>query len=232
MEISEITIKLFIIFTPGIVTNIIIRQLTVHSHITPFYFTIYSFLHGLSSYLILQILHYGIHYIYCLFNHSGLTGFDSHNVLKIWSSFDREFQIPYQEVLFSLMIAVFLGILYTYMINYKVLHRWANAIHLSSKFGDDDVWSLFLSSGEILWVYVRNHKINITYYGQIYRFSEPDKARELLLANVTVYATKSGKRLYEIPFVYISGESNDISIEAIQFNKIKVDIVPNSIFSL
>ena len=72
----------------------------------------------------------------------------------------------------------------------------------------DDVWP-----HNDKWVYVRDHKLNLTYFGYIDRVSDSRiELRELYLKDVSVY-NENSEILYEIPHLFLTREATDISIE-------------------
>ena len=221
MSISEFAWRLILIFTPGIVCLIIIRYLTIYREYSNFFFFVYSSILGLLSYSFLELIYWSYH-LYCFSNwpHSGyeepiLLG----NNLDIWKTIQNgDGGIPIDELLISLLfIAIPLALVFSKIIQEKVIIRAAQKLKITNKFGDDDLWSYFLNSKEIYWVWLRDLKRGVIYYGKIGSFSGPEREREILLLDVTVYSEGEGgvEELYISPAIYLTLNKFEFSIESV-----------------
>jgi hypothetical protein len=131
--------------------------------------------------------------------------------LSILTSTDKYFDV--WQFISLIIISLFLGVLSAISFNKKWLYRFGKKYKITNHFGEEDVWTYFNNSNDIDWIYVRNHKNNLTYYGNIKLFSDSNEKRELLLGDVTVYDSDSGDFMYEMENVYLCLDYNDISIE-------------------
>ena len=76
------------------------------------------------------------------------------------------------------------------------------------------MWEYFHNSLEYgRWVFVRDHKLDLVYFGWIETFSESGEKRELLISEVEVYSNQRDERLYAIPVMYVARERHDLTIE-------------------
>ena len=66
---------------------------------------------------------------------------------------------------------------------------------------------------EYEWVIVRDHKINLLYFGWIQAYSDSYKERELLMGDVSVCDNESGEFIYETEWLYFCRNKYDITIE-------------------
>lgn len=62
-------------------------------------------------------------------------------------------------------------------------------------------------------MFVRDHKLDLLYFGWILVYSDSEKQRELLLRDVRVYNNSTDDFLYEVSRMYLSRESFDLTIE-------------------
>jgi hypothetical protein len=99
--------------------------------------------------------------------------------------------------------------------NHKILNKIAKKVGVSTKFGDENLFSNYLSSGDIYWVYVRDHATNQTYEGQVRSWSETNNIQEMVLSDVTVYVYETSEKLYSLPSLYIARPAGTFVIEAI-----------------
>lgn len=193
MSFSELTLKLLILFIPGVVAILIIDLFTNHSKKDLKYFLLHSYL--------LSIIAYFVHSLFR--KNSFFT-----NIL------DSQINIDISELLQVSIVGFLLGVLLSYLINYKVLYKLAAKIKLSKKFGDGEVWESIVSNNKISWVTIRDNKSKLTYLGKILHFSDVPGKRELALTEVDIY-TEDSDYLYSqqlIYFDFVAGENLVIEI--------------------
>lgn len=200
---SELTIKLIIILIPGAIATLIFGKLILHKEWNSFRFTLYSILFGIISYLILQIIINGINLCECN-NLSDLT---------VWNNLNNPSSIPYQEVITASIVSVFLAFTGAKIENSKVINKVAAFFGISGKFGDENLFSMFLNSKEVEYIYLRDIKNQLTYHGWVKSFSENDNISEIRLSDVAVYNYSDSEFLYEVPEVYLSLNKQEIIIE-------------------
>ncbi|WP_201714683.1 DUF6338 family protein [Rossellomorea arthrocnemi] len=208
MQFSELTIRLLLIFFPGIISAIIIDNLTIHRGRELKVFLLNAFILGLASYFILFILISINNWIV------KLKGLDPSWKVKFLNSLiDKKSNIDIKEVLIATMISFLLGLLISAAINYKILHRIAKKIKITKKFGQLDVWSYTFDSPDIGWIIVRDLDQDLMYQGWIEAFSDTHEINELLLRDVNVYRNSTAEELYFMQGLYITRDLNNIIIE-------------------
>ena len=89
---------------------------------------------------------------------------------------------------------------------------YARRLKISPYYGDTDVWTSFCANKEINWVFVRDHKLKLIYFGNLEHYSDPGEDRELILANVQVFS-EDGEYSYDCPVMYISRQPDEITLE-------------------
>ncbi len=161
------------------------------------------------SYGILYLLYGIISALNLLLRHHALslqvTSIDAHVNAAVSLNF---FEIIYASIV-SMLLGLAAGILY----NKKLLFKAARALNITRHYGDDDVWSYVTNSDDVEWLFVRDHRIGLVYFGRLSVFSESDEKRELLLEDVNVYSNADGKKLYHTDSLYISREDNELTLE-------------------
>lgn len=200
---SELTIKLIIILIPGALATLIFGKLILHKEWSSFRFVLYSILFGIVSYLTLQLIIDG-------FNIFKKNKFPE---LTIWSNLSDASSIPYKEVISASIFSIILAFLATLIENRKVVNRIAGFLGISGKFGDENLFSMFLNSKGVEYIYLRDIKNQLTYHGWVKSFSENDNISEIRLCNVAVYNYSDSKFLYEVREVYLSLNKQEIIIE-------------------
>ena len=171
---NSLSIIVSIILFPGLITTIICDKLIVHHNKwEAFKYSIYSFLFGVLSYSIILIV--------------PLPKFLS-NRLDIWNIIQNEkFPLNLMEIAIATCIAPILAILVTNIVNKKILHKWAQDTGLSSKYGDENLFSYYLNQEDIEFICIRDKLSEMIYVGILSAFSENDMIQEITLLNVKVY---------------------------------------------
>lgn len=200
---SELTIKLIIILIPGAISTLIFGKLILHKEWNSFRFVLYSILFGIISYLSLQLIVIGLN----LFSYVDLPD------LTIWNDLGNALLIPYIEVGFASIISVIIAFIGSMIENRKIINRIARFLRISTKLGDENLYSIFLSSPNVEFVYLRDIKNQLTYHGWIKSFSENETISEILLCDVGVYSYLESELLYEVGEIYLSLNKHQIIIE-------------------
>jgi len=213
MELTEFTLRIILLFLPGIISFIIIDNLTIHKEIKVHQILIHSLLLGFLSYsfyyLTLQIINVCIAVDF---------GFAFSEILL-----NKDAKLDFAELAVVTGISVLVGFLFSFLINYKVLYRIAHSLKISRKFGDSDVWSYIMNSKASEWIIIRDNQLDLMYEGWIQAFSEGSEKDELFLRDVKVFVNSSGDELYEIPGLYLPRKRENLAIEfpLFEFSKFK-----------
>ena len=206
MEISELLIRVILLFLPGIIAKITIDQFSQVEEKRHFYFVIYALVLGFVSYLA-----YGL--IIQLINSLGAVD-KPITVSFLESLLDRERQVNINEIIFTSVISIFIGLVIALIINKKWLHRFANYIGITHKFAEPGVWGfVFESSDPTEWILIRDHVKKLSYYGWVSAFSDKVDDCELFLRDIQIYDDTTGKHIHTTPAFYIARNRNEISIE-------------------
>jgi hypothetical protein len=100
-----------------------------------------------------------------------------------------------------------------------LLNRLAARTGIAARFGCEDVWDyLFkrvIPKARDQWVYVRDGKLGVVYFGYISAYSEFGDERELIISDVSVFSNEDGKELYSVQSVYVSRDRDDLTIEIV-----------------
>ncbi|PES34155.1 DUF6338 family protein [Bacillus thuringiensis] len=208
MQFSELTVRLLLIFFPGIISALIVDKLTLHRGREFKEFLLNSFLLGLSSYFL----------FYMIIGLNNLIA-ELRGLVPTWklhflmSLTDRKVPINITEVIIATFIAIILAFLISFSINHKFLHRFAIKMKLSSKFAQLDVWAYVFDSPDIDWITVRDIENDLMYQGWVEAFSDTHDTNELFLRDVIVYKNSTGEELYSVGAMYITGYSNKLILE-------------------
>jgi hypothetical protein len=206
---NELVIIIILLLTPGIIGVLICDALILHKSWDQFKYIIYSFVIGLLSYCILQLIYLIIGWWY----NCNLT-------LSIWQlEFISQKHINWLEILYSIPVSIILSLVLITLINRKILGKFAKYFKISNKYGDEDLFYYFLNSNEINWIYVRDIKNNLTYKGAIDTFSDNTLEKEIVLRDVTVYRYEDSAELYSVPYIYLNYKKDNVILECVPLDK-------------
>jgi len=208
---NQFVVTLVVILIPGIIAAVISDKITVHSKWNAFKFSLYAMILGLSAYAGLQLIIYAIDiFKACSFN------VPSWSHLNVWNSAtSKNHNIVASEVVYASILSLPVALFASFLINYKIFNKLAQKLKVSSKYGDENLYSYYLNAKEIDWVYVRDIENNLTYQGRIESYAENDHMQEMVLYDVTVFRYQDSIQLYSVPTIYLNKEMGKFIIEAI-----------------
>ncbi|MBU8909693.1 MAG: hypothetical protein KOO65_00355 [Desulfobacterales bacterium] len=161
MKLDTFTFQLMIISLPGIIALFISYNLIVRKRDDNFSRILLIFVYSTLSYLVTD----------CILS----VSVDNHKEL-IGKLFLGKPVIDPAAIFLSCIVATVIALIHSYLSNYAILNRFAQIIRCSKRFGDIDVWQYFnnapISQKHDGWLYVRDHKQNLTYYGYITHYSD------------------------------------------------------------
>lgn len=199
MQISEFTFRIILIFIPGLITFTIINNLTVHKE---------TKLHQiLLNSLIFGFICYAGYYLITLSPYFNLE-FSFIEMLTKESAI-----LNFKEILIATSLSIPIGAFFSFLINYKILHKIAHMLKISNKFGDTDVWSYLMNLKMPEWIIVRDIENDLMYEGWVQVFSDSTEKNELFLRDVKVYKNSTGDELYEIPGLYLARKRESLTVE-------------------
>ena len=208
---NQLVVTLIVILLPGIIANVICDKIAVHSKWTSFKFSLYALVLGIFSYVSLQVIYYALD----IYRECKLFGV-SWTHLSVWDiSTNGKAGIPAKEVFFASLLSLPVSFFAAFLINRKVFFKFGSKIGVTSKYGDENLFSYYLNAKEIDWLYIRDIENNLTYQGRIVSYSENEQMQEVFMSDVTVFRYEDSAELYSVPSVYISKEIGKFSIEAV-----------------
>lgn len=205
MDISNLLIRVIFLLLPGIITSLLYQKLRGKTSQREFdnileivVFSVFSYgLYGASSWIL---------------GKAGLVEatFTSFNAFS-----DEKVPLPWHEIIAASSIGVLFAFMASYFYTHRVLNRIGRYTETTKRLGDEDVWDYFHThlNTDYGWVFVRDHKLDLIYYGWISAYSDSEKERELLLRDVQVYSNTVRGLLYEVSAIYFSRNRYDLTIE-------------------
>jgi hypothetical protein len=121
--------------------------------------------------------------------------------------------INYFEILFTSIISAGVAILLAYLSNEYFLFKMLNGAASTKHYGDEDVWAYLFHTKRIGYVVVRDHNLELAYFGFVEFYSDDRENRELLLKDVVICKNNTGEILYKLDRMYISRNEHDLTID-------------------
>ena len=214
MSLSSFLIRVTLLVLPGIIGSLLFRK--IRGKATRKDWEDYL------EILVFSFLSYGTYGLFVLFLNTVHTTSEPFLVLRAFTNENVPIDKPVGQAIFAASLtSVPVALIASYVDEYKLINKLASLIKATRRFGDEDVWDYFNRSPDIKWVYVRDLKRDIYYYGWIQAWSDPYKERELLLREVDVYKRSTAEFLYKTDVVYLSRKHDDLTIDVdfVQVNK-------------
>lgn len=131
----------------------------------------------------------------------------------------------------SCVIGSIFAMLASFIHNRRLLNRLGGKLGVSRRIGDEDLWEVLLTDDVTNeWLFVRDHKLNLVYFAHPALYSESQMQRELVLTDVSVYNNlDTSTPLYETKILYLSRQSDELTIEVPYSPNPEVTDVPSTI---
>lgn len=206
MTISALLIRVVLLILPGILSWMLFRKLVGR--------TIRTKWEDLCEIVVFSVVIYSI----CVVIAKSLarSGWLDYSITFFETVLDETAVIAWYEILMASLVGIPVAFLASYVHTNKLINRFGRFLRVTRKFGDQDVWDFFHNlpdEPEYEWVYVRDHKTNLVYFGCIHAYSDSEKEREMLLGDVDVYTNDKGEFLYNTKMLYLCRARYDLTIE-------------------
>ena len=210
MELSELTLRVLLLFFPGVLCAMLVDALTVGRERTPAQFLTASFVLGMGSYLFLALGRTAWAALARLFGASAPPP-----VTFFGSLLEDGAVVAWREIALAAAAAVLLGAGISAALNHRLLYAAARRLRISWRTGDPDLWTSVLRVQGRRWLVVRDVGRGLVYYGWADGFSEDGATPELLLRAASVHDADTGGNLYKADILYVSFESRALAIQVL-----------------
>lgn len=208
MELSVLTLRVVLLFFPGVLCALVVYALTIQRERTTPQFLTSAFIYGVSTYLLLA----GLRGVYA--GVARLAGWGAPPRVTFFNVLTNEkARIAWGEIGLSASVALLLAIGVSAVVNHNALYWVAGRLGISRRFGEVDVWGYFFNSPQIRWVAVRDLATDTVYEGWVEAFSDTGAAPEVLLRDVTVKTSSTGAKLFDSKRVYLARDKTSLIIE-------------------
>ena len=187
LNVSSLFFELALIFIPGFIWMKIHSRYVIRGEKAQFDLILNAFIFGVLSYAFLYLI-------------NRCFGWNL-KLLDLESESKRLIQpVIFPEILAAAAIAAVGGVVTLYVENYKLFTRLVQLIGATKTYGDEDVWDFVFNSrsSTVEFIHFRDFDQRVTYAGIVETFSESEKLREIVLADVAVYDFE-GNEMYRVP---------------------------------
>ena len=207
---NDLAVLIGLISFPGLIATVICDKLLVHAERwNSFKYGIYTFIFGVGSYVVLQFLAW-VTSLGC----RHLPFLSQHPTLGLWNTLSSGQHLHFSEVAWATGLSPLIALAAVYCVNKKHMTRFAQRFGISNKYGDENLFSYFLNSPDVLWVYLRDPAAGFSYMGAVRSFSETKEVQEITLTDVTVYSYDDSEPLYKLDSIYLSKPLGTFTIES------------------
>jgi hypothetical protein len=197
MQIDAFIFKLLLLSIPGFITYIIFTKIAVYRRISKNQFG-FAEVFKIIIYSCISCIVYDL---LILRIRNKQNGIHETTISKLISAGKDSVGVyDATEMLLLCAIAVVLGIILSLFETKNILNKIAVKTRITHYIGDLDVWTSFCANENTKWIYVRDHKLKLIYFGYLEQYSDPGEERELLLKDVSVF-TDDGDRCYDCPII-------------------------------
>lgn len=206
MGITDFTFRLILLFIPGIISFIIIDNLTIHKETKIHHWLIYSLLLGFLSYMPWTVL---IDIIQSIYDVNLPFQF-------VTNLINTNTTINFYEITIASITAIMWGLLFAKAINGSWLFRITTKFGISRKFTEIDAWANFLALYNPDFVRVRDLAQGYTYQGILVSSSDANDRDGIVLQDVSVYDSDNPENpLYHVEVIYIPQKMEELLVELI-----------------
>ncbi len=215
--ISEFTLRMILLFIPGIIGFYIYDCLIEHKS-----FKLYEKIIG---FLIIGFLSYSLYYLIINTINTSANWICHTRVNQLCDTNlkftfldalrNEKVDLNFGEIIITSGLSIIVGSLITYCSYKKVLYTLANKRGISNKFGEIDLFNFLMNHNEYKkqWVLINDKENNLIYYCWILAWSRISEENELFLRDVIVYSYDKKELLYQTPAVYLPRSWENLTIE-------------------
>lgn len=214
-KVDALGLKILFLLIPGIIALGIIKSIGPKRPRSDFESGIQIFIYGVVCYAVAGFLE-GI-YVWKYSTGKGFWETIGESSLGL-ATLNPDASLGAGQIAFTTFVAVVLGCAVAKFQTHSVLHRILRFLHLTQRTNEVDIWQLTLNSPDLdSWVTVRHHDNGKVYQGWVRGYSDGGDERELLLADVKVFAASEGSNelvaVDTIPVLYLGLDRKNSILE-------------------
>jgi hypothetical protein len=136
---TQLVVVIIVVLIPEIIAAVLANKFTVHSNWDSFKYGLYAFVLGISTYALLQLFRYSENLVKFL-----CSGALTWSNLSIWNIAENSNSlISPSEIVSAVFLSVPVAFIAAACIQHKVITRIGNRIHVTTKYGGENLFSYF-----------------------------------------------------------------------------------------
>jgi hypothetical protein len=219
-KVDELGLRILYLLIPGIIAIGIIKAIGPRRPRSDFETGLQIFIYGIVSYALVGMFEGLELWIRSISNEIGLwrTVADSSVDLAV---LNPQSTLNPTQIIFATLASVIVGCAVAKIQTHSLPHQLLRKLQLTRRSNEVDIWEFTLNSPDIdSWITVRHHENGKVYQGWVRAYSDGGDERELLLADVRVYAQSSGDssndelvEVDKIPVLYLGLDKKNAILE-------------------
>jgi len=216
-KVDETSLKILFLLLPGIIAFFVVKSVGPKRNYSDFDSGLQIFLYGMFSYVLAGFFEGLLSWLQSSYYRDDFYEKVVGNTLKL-GTLNGQSGLAAGQIAFATVISFFLGVGLAVAQTHSVPHRVFRRLRLTKRTGENDMWGFTLNSTEIdSWVTVR-HSNGKVYQGWVRGYSDGEDERELVLADVTVYAQDEDDmsvliEVDAIPVLYLGLDRKEVVLE-------------------
>ena len=171
MTISGFLIRVVFLAVPGIVSYMLFRKLAGRTKREKW--------EEWCQIILFSLVIYGTYSVAVWL--CGFLGWCEGGLVFFEAALSENVDIEWSEIIIASLIGVPIAFIAAAIHTYKLINLLGQCIRVTRRAGDEDVWDGFHNlpdTPEYQWVFVRDHKTELVYYGWICAYSDSEKERD------------------------------------------------------
>ena len=214
-KVDALGLKILFLLIPGIIALGIVKSIGPKRPRSDFESGIQIFIYGVVCYAIAGFLE-GVY----IWKHAAGKAFwetIGESSLGL-ATLNPDASLGAGQIAFTTIVAIVFGCFVAKIQTHSVLHRILRWLRLTCRTNEVDIWQLTLNSPDLdSWVTVRHHDNGKVYQGWVRGYSDGGDERELLLADVIVFASSEGSSelvaVDTVPVLYLGLDRKNSILE-------------------
>jgi hypothetical protein len=217
-KVDELGLKILFLLIPGIIALGIMKSFGPRRPRSDFDNGLQIFIYGVVCYAIVGFLEGLYLWKFSLPTGKGFWETVGESSLGL-ATLNPQTGLGTGQIAIATAVAIVVGSFVAKLHTHSIPHRLMRALGLTKRTNEVDIWELTLNSPDIdSWVTVRHHNNDKVYQGWVRGYSDGGDERELLMAEVTVYAKSAGDRgelvaVDTIPVLYLGLDRKNAVLE-------------------
>lgn len=205
MDLSEFAFRITLMFIPGLIAFKIFEKLTFHKEYKASDTLFGGLTLGFASYLIYYFIFIAI---------PNSLGANPQKIFYFSESLSNPGRVlNFREILIVTIISIPIGLVFTALVNQRLLYKFANRLRISDIADNLNVWVKVFDSPNREWVVIRDLDRDLMYQGIVEFYSDGAGHNEIFLRQVEVHKISTQDHEYSAKRMYFKLGGDNFIVE-------------------